>query len=195
MGPLDELAKYFQKMPSVGARSAQRLAFFVLSQSAGWVDGFAQALQAVKKNIRYCSECHNITLRDPCEICRDQTRDRALLCVVAEPRDQQAIEKIGYKGLYHILGGLLSPLDNITPEILRIEELVRKIQNGAFREVFFALDPTVEGEATIMYISELLKDCPAKLTRLAYGLSTGANIDYADELTLTRAYEGRVALN
>ncbi|MDR2428758.1 MAG: toprim domain-containing protein, partial [Candidatus Margulisbacteria bacterium] len=114
MGPLDELAKYFQKMPSVGARLSARLAFFVLSQSPGWVDGFTQALQAVKKNIRYCSQCHNITLQDPCEICRDQTRDRALLCVVAEPRDQQAIEKIGYKGLYHILGGLLSPLDNIT---------------------------------------------------------------------------------
>lgn len=195
MGPLDELAKYFQKMPSVGARLSARLAFFVLSQSPGWVDGFTQALQAVKKNIRYCSQCHNITLQDPCEICRDQTRDRALLCVVAEPRDQQAIEKIGYKGLYHILGGLLSPLDNITPEVLRIEELVKKIQNGVLREVFFALDPTVEGEATIMYISELLKDCAVKLTRLAYGLSTGANIDYADELTLTRAYEGRVTIN
>ncbi|GBR76710.1 recombination protein RecR, partial [Candidatus Termititenax persephonae] len=172
MEPLDELAKYFQKMPSIGARSAQRLAFFILGQPQNWLDGFIQAMQAVKKNVLYCSQCHNITLHDPCDICRDSARDRGLLCVVADPRDQQAVEKTEYRGLYHILGGLLSPLDNITPEVLRIEELVQKIKNGAYREIFFAINPTVEGEATIMYISDLLKGGGARLTRIAYGLPT-----------------------
>ena len=194
MGPLDELAKYFQKMPSVGARSAQRLAFFILGQPQNWLDGFVSAMQSVKKNVKYCAQCHDITLRDPCDICRDPERDRGLLCVVADPRDRLAIEKTEYRGLYHILGGLLSPLDNITPEVLRIAELTEKIRKGSYREIFFAVNPTVEGEATIMYISDLIKDCGAKLTRIAYGLPTGANIDYADELTVARAYQGRVEI-
>lgn len=194
MGPLDDLAKYFQKMPSIGARSAQRLAFFILSQPQNWVDGFTQAMQSVKKNVRYCSQCHNITLQDPCEICRDKERDRSLLCVVADPRDQQAIEKIGYHGLYHILGGLISPLDSITPEVLKIDDLVQKIKKQNFKEVFFAINPTVEGEATILYIVDLLQGLDVKMTRIAYGLPTNANIDYADELTITRAYEGRVEI-
>ncbi|MDR1997271.1 MAG: recombination mediator RecR [Candidatus Margulisbacteria bacterium] len=194
MGPLDELARYFQKMPSVGARSAQRLAFFILSQPQNWVDGFIQSLQAVKKDVRYCSQCHNITLTDPCEICRDPDRIRGLLCVVADPRDQQAIEKISYRGLYHILGGLLSPLDSITPEVLKIDDLVQKIRRNNYREVFFAINPTVEGEATILYIADLLKGLGVRMTRIAYGLPTNANIDYADELTISRAYEGRVEI-
>ncbi|MDR2431583.1 MAG: recombination mediator RecR [Candidatus Margulisbacteria bacterium] len=195
MGPLDELSGYFQKMPSIGARSAKRLAFFILSQPQNWVDGFMHSLQDVKKNVRYCSQCHNITLTDPCAICRDPGRDRTLLCVVADPRDQQAIEKIGYRGLYHILGGLISPLDSITPEILKIDDLAQKIKKQKFQEVFFAINPTVEGEATILYIADLLQDCAVKMTRIAYGLPTGANIDYADELTVSRAYEGRVVIN
>jgi recombination protein RecR len=194
MGPLDELAKYFQKMPSVGVRLAQRLSYFMLAQPQNWVDGYIQALQSVKKNIRYCSQCNNITVQDPCEICSDTGRDRALLCVVADPRDQQAIEKVGYKGLYHILGGLISPLDSITPEVLKIDELVEKIKQYKFQEVFFAIDPTVEGEATILYISDLLQGLGVRLTRIAYGLPTNANIDYADELTISRAYEGRVEI-
>jgi len=194
MGPLDELAKYFQKMPSVGARLSARLAFFILGQPQNWIDGFVAAMQSVKKNVKYCTQCHDITLRDPCDICRDPARDRGLLCVVADPRDRLAIEKTEYRGLYHILGGLLSPLDNITPEVLRIEELTEKIRKGSYREVFFAINPTVEGEATIMYISDLLKGLGVKLTRIAYGLPTGANIDYADELTVSRAYQGRVEI-
>lgn len=193
--PLEHLIKYFQRMPSVGAKSAQRMAFYILSQPEAWVSGFADALNEVKKKIKYCSRCHNITMTDPCPICASPDRDKTMLCVVADPKDQLTVEKIGeYKGLYHVLGGLISPIDGITPEILKITELVARVKSGQFKEVFFAINPTVEGEATILYITNLLKGTTANLTRIAYGLPIGADLDYTDELTLTKAYEGRVKI-
>lgn len=182
-------------MPSVGAKSAQRMAFYILSQPESWVSGFAEALNDVKKKIKYCSQCHNITLVDPCAVCASSERDKTMLCVVADPKDQLTVEKIGeYKGLYHVLGGLISPIDGITPEVLKIQELVARVKTGQFKEVFFAINPTVEGEATILYITNLLKGVEVHLTRIAYGLPIGADLDYTDELTLSKAYEGRVSI-
>jgi recombination protein RecR len=193
--PLDELTSYFQKMPSVGNKSARRLAFFILSQPKSWVEGFSQAMKTVKEKIYYCSQCYTITMQDPCEICRDQGRDSSMLCVVADPKDQMVIEKMGdYKGLYHVLGGLISPIDGITPDILKIPELIKKLKMKDIKEVFFAINPTVEGEATILYITNLLGDYKGKLTRIAYGLPIGADMDYTDDLTLSKAYEGRIQI-
>lgn len=192
---LDDLSRHFKQMPTVGGKSAQRLAFFILSQPQSWVDSFCHALQQVKAKVKYCSRCFNVTVSDPCPICVAQDRNKALVCVVANPQDQIAIEKTGkYKGLYHILGGLISPLDGITPDVLKIKELVERVKKENFQEVFFAINPTVEGEATIIYISKLLRPLNIKMTRLAYGLPIGADIDYADELTILRAYEGRVEI-
>lgn len=192
---LDDLIKHFRKMPTIGAKSAQRLAFFVLSQPVSWVDSFCQALQQAKAKLKHCRECHNITIDDPCEICKDDSRDKTTLCVVANPQDQIAIEKTGkYKGLYHVLGGVISPIDGLTPEILNIKELLDRVKNHNFKEIFFAINPTVEGEATIIYISKLLRPYNLKMTRIAYGLPIGGDIDYSDELTILRAYEGRVEI-
>jgi recombination protein RecR len=193
--PLEQLIKYFQRMPSVGAKSAQRMAFYILSQPESWVSGFAETLNDVKKKIKYCSQCYNITLTDPCAICASPDRDKTMLCVIADPKDQLTVEKIGeYNGVYHVLGGLISPIDGITPEILKITELVTRVKTGQFKEVFFAINPTIEGEATILYIINLLKGTTVNLTRIAYGLPIGADLDYTDELTLSKAYEGRVKI-
>ena len=195
MKPLDDLIRHFRNMPAVGNKSAQRLAFFILAQPQSWVDSFINSLQNAKTHIKYCSQCFNLTISDPCAICASTERDRAILCVVADPQDQMAIEKTGkYKGLYHILGGLISPIDGVTPEILKIKELVERVKKNKYQEIFFAINPTVEGEATVIYISSLLRNQAVKMTRIAYGLPIGADIDYADELTILRAYEGRVEI-
>ncbi len=182
-------------MPSIGARSAQRLALFVLSQPESWVNSFVEALQNVKRQIKNCAICYNLTVDDPCSICCDNTRDKNLLCVVADPEDLLAIEKTGkFKGVYHVLGGVISPIDGITPEVLKIAELKERIKKGSFKEIFFAVNPTVEGEATIIYITELLRPYHVKMTRIAYGLPIGGDLDYADELTVSKALEGRVEI-
>ncbi len=195
MQPLDDLIRHFRNMPAVGTKTAQRLAFFILGQPRSWVDSFIQALKQAKSEIKYCAQCFNITTTDPCAICSASKRDQTTLCIVADPQDQLAIEKTGqYKGLYHILGGVISPIDGITPELLKIKELIARVNKGQFKEVFFAINPTVEGEATIIYISGLLRPLNIRMTRIAYGLPIGADIDYADELTILRAYEGRVEI-
>lgn len=192
---LNELTRYFKQLPGVGGKSAQRLAFFILSQPRSWVDAFCQTMQQVKEKVKYCSRCFNITLSDPCPICAAKDRERTVVCVVANPQDQIVIERTGkYHGLYHVLGGLISPLDGITPELLKIKELSDRVKKENLQEVFFAINPTVEGEATIIYISKLLRPLNVKMTRLAYGLPIGGDIDYADELTILKAYEGRIEI-
>lgn len=182
-------------MPSIGARSAQRLALFILSQPESWVNSFIESLHNVKQQIKNCSVCYNFTVDDPCRICRNSARDQSLLCVIADPEDLLAIEKTGkYKGIYHVLGGVISPIEGITPDVLKIAELKERIQQGTFKEIFFAINPTVEGEASIIYITELLRPYRVKMTRIAYGLPIGGDLDYADELTVSKALEGRVEI-
>jgi len=187
----EKLINEFRKMPGIGPKSAQRLSFYVLGLPAGEAEKLTSAIREAKSRIKYCSACFNITEEDPCKICSNSGRDRSVICVVAEPKDLIAIEKTGeYKGLYHVLGGLISPLDGIDPESLRIKELVRRITPDV-KEIVLALNPSVEGETTGAYLSRLIKPLGVKLTRIAYGLPVGSDMDYADEVTLTRAFEGR----
>lgn len=188
--PLGSLIDEFNKMPGIGPKSAQRLAFYVLQASEGEIKELVSSIEEAKKKIKYCSKCFNLTVDDPCDICRDDGRDSSRVCVVAEPKDLIAIEKTReYKGLYHVLGGVISPLDGIGPDNLRVKELLSRLDG--VNEMIFALNPTVEGEATIMYLTRLLKPLGIKLTRIAYGLPVGSDMDYADEVTLTKAFEGR----
>jgi len=162
----------------------------VLQISNSEAKSLIAAIEEAKKKIRYCSKCFNLTVQDPCEICADESRDRSRICIVADPKDLIAVEKTReYKGLYHVLGGVISPLDGMGPENLRIKELLGRLDGVS--EAIFALNPTVEGEATIMYLTKLLKPMDLKLTRIAYGLPVGSDMDYADEVTLTKAFEGR----
>jgi len=190
--PLANLIAEFQKMPTIGPKSAERLAFYLLSLTEQDVLQFSEAMVRAKSTIHHCSICFNITDTDPCHICQDQLRDRSKLCVVATPKDVLAMEKTHeFKGLYHVLGGVIAPLDNVSPETLRIKELLQRIREGDIQEAIMVINPTVEGEATIIYLSRLLKPLGVTITRIAYGLPVGGDIDYADEMTLTRALEGR----
>jgi len=189
--PMGHLILEFTKMPGIGPKSAQRLAFYVLQATQGEVTDLVSAITETKKKVTYCSVCYNITLQDPCDICSNTARDRSRICVVAGPQDLIAIEKTReYNGLYHVLGGVISPLDGIGPENLRVKELLKRV-TGDVAEVILALNPTVEGEATVMYLTRLLKPLGVKVTRIAYGLPVGSDMDYADEVTLTKAFEGR----
>lgn len=189
--PMGNLIAQFIRMPGIGPKSAQRLAFYILQASEGEIKELVEALQETKKKICYCSSCFNITLEDPCEICGSEERDKSKICVVAVPQDLIAIEKTReYNGLYHVLGGVISPLDGIGPENLRIKELLKRL-GQMIKEVILALNPTVEGEATVIYLTKLLKPLGVKVTRIAYGLPVGSDMDYADEVTLTKAFEGR----
>jgi recombination protein RecR len=188
--PMGRLISEFMKMPGVGPKSAQRLAFYILQVSDGDVKELINTLQETKKKVGYCSICFNISVSDPCEICSDENRDRSKICVVALSQDLIAIEKTReYNGLYHVLGGVISPLDGVGPENLRIKELLKRLNNDV-KEVILALNPTVEGEATAIYLTRLIKPL-AMVTRIAYGLPVGSDMDYADEVTLTKAFEGR----
>jgi recombination protein RecR len=188
--PMGRLIAEFTKMPGIGPKSAQRLAFYILQASDGEVKELINTLQETKKKVGHCSTCFNISVADPCEICGDAKRDKSEICVVALSQDLIAIEKTGeYNGLYHVLGGVISPLDGVGPENLRIKELLKRLDKGV-REVILALNPTVEGEATAIYLTKLIKPL-AKVSRIAYGLPVGSDMDYADEVTLTKALEGR----
>jgi recombination protein RecR len=188
--PMGRLIAEFTKMPGIGPKSAQRLAFYILQASDGEVRELISTLQETKEKVGYCSICFNISVSDPCEICRDENRDRSKICVAALSQDLIAIEKTReYNGLYHILGGVISPLDGVGPENLRIKELLKRL-NKDIKEVILALNPTVEGEATVIYLTRLIKPL-AMITRIAYGLPVGSDMDYADEVTLTKAFEGR----
>lgn len=190
--PLVILAEKFASLPGIGMKSAQRLAYHVMSMSQGDVEDFAQALIDAKKKVKKCSCCQNLTELDVCPICSDTERDSSVICVVESPKDVTAFERTReYNGVYHVLHGLLSPMDNITPDKLTVKELLARIAKGGVSEVIMATNPTVEGDATAMYIANLLKPLGIKVTRLAFGLPVGGILEYADEVTLYRALENR----
>lgn len=190
--PVENLIEQFQKLPGVGRKTAQRLAFFILSLPEAEAEGFANAVLNAKKLVKFCSECQNLTDTELCSICADNARDRTTVCVVSDPKDVAAIEKTReYNGLYHVLHGCISPMNGIGPDDVRIKELLARVAKGEIKEVIMATNPDTEGEATAMYISRLLKPFGISTTRLAYGIPVGGHLEFADEMTLTRAIEGR----
>ena len=190
--PLVILAEKFASLPGIGMKTAQRLAYHVMSMDEASVQDFADALISAKKNVHCCKCCQNLTERDICPICSDSDRDDSVICVVESPKDVTAFERTReYGGVYHVLHGLLSPMDGITPDKLRIKELLSRIAKGGVEEVIMATNPTVEGDATAMYIAGLLKPMGIKVSRLAFGLPVGGILEYADEVTLYKALENR----
>lgn len=190
--PLVILAEQFAKLPGIGMKSAQRLAYFVMSMSDEDVKSFTDAILTAHSTVHECAVCCNLTDGEKCPVCADIYRDSSIICVVETPKDVAAFERTReYKGVYHVLHGLISPLDNITPDMLRIKELLARISGGEAKEVIMATNPTVEGEATAMYISRLLKPLGVKVTRLAFGLPIGGTLEFADEVTLFKALENR----
>ncbi|RAK14187.1 DNA replication and repair protein RecR [Anoxybacillus vitaminiphilus] len=190
--PISKLIDSFMKLPGIGPKTAVRLAFFVLTMKEDTVLDFAKALVNAKRNLTYCSSCGHITDKDPCYICEDERRDRTTICVVQDPKDVIAMEKMKeYNGLYHVLHGAISPMDGVGPEDIKIPELLKRLQDDTVQEVILATNPNIEGEATAMYISRLLKPTGIKITRIAHGLPVGGDLEYADEVTLSKALEGR----
>ena len=192
--PLARLIEELQKLPGVGAKSAQRLAFHIIKQSANYSKDLAGAIIDAKEQIKFCSICSNLTAIDPCEFCQDEKRDKTLICVIAEPNDLIALERTKeFKGQYHILQGLISPMEGIGPDKLKIKELINRLNKSEniITEVILAINPTVEGEATTLYINKLIKPIGIKITRIAFGLPVGGDLEYADTMTLARALEGR----
>ncbi len=190
--PLAALIAELQKLPGIGPKSAQRLAFHLLRQNTVEIRRLTDSLLEAKERIRSCSRCCNLSAEDPCELCLAHGRDDAILCVVAEPRDLIALERTReFKGRYHVLGGLISPMDGVGPDQLKVPELLGRLSGDGIREVILALNPTVEGEATTLYLSRLLKPLGSTVSRLAFGLPMGTDLDFADEVTLARALEGR----
>ena len=189
---LQELSDQFARLPGIGGKTAQRLAFYVLSLPMEEAQNFADAIVAAKETVHTCPVCQNLTDREVCPICNDEMRDQGLICVVAEPKDVIAMERSReFNGVYHVLHGVISPLNHITQEDVRIKELLHRVGSGTVREVIMATNPDTEGEATAMYISRLLRPMEVKVTRLAYGVPVGSQLEYADEVTLSRALEGR----
>ena len=189
---LQNLADQFARLHGIGAKTAQRLAFHVLSLPREDAEEFAGAILEAKKTVRHCPCCQNLTDRELCPICDDDTRDHSLICVVAEPKDVIAMERSReFRGVYHVLHGVISPLNHVTQDDIRIKELLQRVAKGDVREIIMATNPDTEGEATAMYISRLLRPMETKVTRLAYGISVGSQLEYADEVTLARALEGR----
>jgi recombination protein RecR len=190
--PVARLIEELTKLPTIGPKTAQRLTFYLLRQPKEEVRALAEAILALKEQVIFCSVCCNIADQDPCRVCQDPQRDRTKLCVVEEPLDVLAIERTGvYRGLYHVLHGAISPVDGITAEDLRIKELLRRLQDGQVEEIILATNPNLEGEATALYLSRLLAPLGIRITRLARGLPVGGDLEYADEITLSRAFEGR----
>lgn len=189
---LQELADQFARLPGVGGKTAQRLAFHVLSLSMDDAKAFADAIIHAKNTVHTCPVCQNLTDREICSICDDDIRDKSVICVVAEPKDVIAMERSReFSGVYHVLHGVISPLNHVTQDDIRIKELLQRVATGEVREVIMATNPDTEGEATAMYISRLLRPMEVKVTRLAYGVPVGSQLEYADEVTLSRALEGR----
>lgn len=190
--PLDRLIEELKKIPSIGAKTAQRIAFYLIGLSSEETDRLADAIRDAEKNTFYCSICSSLTHVDPCYYCSDEERDDEVLCVVEEPFNIYSIEKTEiYKGRYHVLLGTLSPLKGRGPDELKIETLIKRIEEGNFKEIIIATNPTVEGEATALYLAKVLKDFDIRLTRLAMGLPVGSEMDYADQVTIKKALEGR----
>jgi recombination protein RecR len=189
---LERLIETLAKMPGLGRKSASRLAYYLLKTDASFVQGLARDLVQLKERVKNCPVCGNYTEEVPCRICIDRERDRSILCVVEEPKDLLSIELTRqYRGLYHVLMGVISPIDGVGPANLRIESLLARVREGGIREVIVATNPTVEGDTTAVYLSGLLKSLPVVVTRLALGLPVGGDLEYADRLTLARALEGR----
>lgn len=189
--PIQRLIEAFHRLPGVGPKSAQRLAYHMLRAPEQEARALADALLDVKRRIHLCSVCMNITEQDPCSYCTDERRDRKTVCVVEQALDLLAIERSGYRGLYHVLHGVLNPMDGIGPEDIHIRELILRLQDGVAQEVIMATNPSLEGEATAMYIQRLIGPAGVKVTRLARGLPSGADLEYTDDVTLARALEGR----
>ncbi len=190
--PIARLIDSYMKLPGIGQKTATRLAFYTIDMKEEVVNEFAKSLLSVKRDLHFCSICGNITEEDPCEICSDPTRDKETILVVEEPIDVMALEKVReYHGLYHVLHGVLSPMEGTGPEDINIASLIQRLHDDQVKEVIIATNATTEGEATAMYMSRLIKPAGIKVTRLAHGLSVGSDIEYADEVTLLKAVEGR----
>ncbi|MCQ2552079.1 MAG: recombination mediator RecR [Clostridia bacterium] len=190
--PLNRLISELSKLPGIGGKSAQRLAFHILSLSDSEAKELSDAIMDAKTNMRYCSVCGNLTDKDICDVCSDTTRDKSTICVVESPKDVSAMERIKeYNGLYHVLNGAISPMDGIGPEDINLRSLIVRLQNEDVKELILATNPTIEGEATAMYIAKLVKPAGIKVTRIAHGLPVGGDLEYADEVTLSKAMEGR----
>ena len=192
---LENLIDKFAALPGVGRKSAQRLAFHILSLPEGEAEAFASAIVEARSSVHCCSVCQNLTEGDVCPICSSDRRDKSTICVVSEPRDVLSIERSReYNGVYHVLHGVLSPMSHIGPDDIRISELMKRVSTGGVNEIIMATNPDTEGEATAMYISRLVKPFDVRVTRLAYGIPVGSNLEFADDATLTRAMEGRTEM-
>lgn len=192
VAPLENLVEQFEKMPGIGHKTAQRLAYYVLNLSKTQADELANAVLDAHTKIHYCSKCCNLTDKELCPVCASPVRDNSVICVVETPRDATAVENTHeFKGIYHVLHGAISPLNDIGPDNLTIKQLVARLSDDTVKEVIMATNPTVEGDATALYISKLLKPMGVKVTRLAYGIPVGGDLEYADEYTLAKALEGR----
>ncbi len=191
-GPIQDLIDELSRLPGIGPKSAQRLAFYLVKAEPGEAKRLAEAIVNAKERITFCRECGNVAEGELCRVCRDEGRDRTVLCVVEEPKDVATIEKAAViKGRYHVLGGAISPLDGIGPEDLRTQELLERVERDGVTEVIIATNPNLEGNATAMYVAALLKPAGVRVTRLASGLPVGGDLEYADEVTLSQALEGR----
>ncbi len=192
VAPLEKLVDEFEKMPGIGHKTAQRLAYYVLNLSKTEAEALAAAVTEAHSKIHYCSRCCNLTDKELCPVCSSATRDQSQICVVETPRDATAVENTReYKGVYHVLHGAISPLNDVGPDNLTIKQLLKRLGDGGVSEVIMATNPTVEGDATALYISKLLKPMGVRVTRLAYGIPVGGDLEYADEYTLAKALEGR----
>lgn len=190
--PISKLIEGFMRLPGIGPKTAQRLAFFVLDMEEDDVLDLAKALIHVKRDLQTCTVCGNITDQNPCYICADQRRDRSVICVIQDTKDLMAMERTQeYRGLYHVLNGAISPIDGIGPDELKIPELLKRLSDETVQELILATNPNIEGEATAIYLSKLVKPFNLKVTRIAHGLPVGGDLEYADEVTLTKALEGR----
>jgi len=194
--PIAKLIDAFTRLPGIGPKTAARLAFHVLRMKEDDVIDFAKALVSVKRNLFYCSVCCNITDTDPCRICQDKSRDNSVICVVQDTKDLVAIERMkDFQGQYHVLHGAISPMEGIGPDEIRIAELLRRLSDERIQELILATNPNIEGEATAMYLSRLIKPFGIRVTRIAHGLPVGGDLEYADEVTLSKALEGRREIN
>lgn len=192
---IEKLIEAFEKLPSIGSKTAARLAFYILNASEEETTEFINAIENAKKNLKYCSKCYNISDSEICPICSNKARDESVICVVEDVRDVVAMEKTHeFKGVYHVLHGSISPMNGVGPDDIKIKELLARLMDGKVKEVILATNPRVEGEATAMYISKLVKPLGIKVTRIAHGIPVGGDLEYTDEVTLSRALEGRVQL-
>ena len=191
-GPITRLIEEFSKLPGVGRKTAQRLAFHVINMNTNDVEALSKAIIEAKRDIKYCSVCCNIADTNPCSMCSNKNRDDSIICVVEDPRDVAAMERTReFKGKYHVLNGVISPMDGIGPDMIKVKELIQRLGTQDVTEIIMATNPTIEGEATAMYIARLIKPMGIKVTRIAHGLPVGGDLEYADEVTISKALEGR----